>query len=127
MTGYYTSSTNSHYLTHTFIFKKLGELWSEWVKLFTPKSDQFQPHQKYNITNLAFYILLYSDDKWLYYQSSLTHSYFIDFSLNGWENVLFELASDRVSSSDEVRNGRIIIIFHLIELWKPKFFLLNLI
>ena len=43
--------------------------------------------------NLAFHA--YSDERWFYYQLSLLH--LIHFSLKGWENVLFELGSYRVT------------------------------
>ena len=39
--------------------------------------------------------IAYSDEKWLYYKFSLHHSY--NRFLNGWENTLFELRSERVN------------------------------
>ena len=37
----------------------------------------------------AWLFVAFSDERWWYYQFSLSHSYI--FSLKGWENVLFEL------------------------------------
>ena len=58
----------------------------------------WQPHQKYNITqygDLNWLFIPYSEKRSLYYKFSLPHSYI--FSLIGWENVLFELRSERVN------------------------------
>ena len=40
--------------------------------------------------------IAYSDERWLYYQFSLSHLYI--FSLKGWENVLFECRSERFTT-----------------------------
>ena len=90
--------------------------------------------------NLAF--IAYSDARWLYYQLSLPSV--IQFSLQGWDNAVFELESERVEPftfkftdskyipqtffkkrmlSEVVRIGSR-IIFHLSKLWKTKFFIL---
>ena len=45
-----------------------------------------------SVTNLAFHS--YTDERWLYYQFSLPHSY--NFSSEGRENELFELESKKV-------------------------------
>ena len=66
----------------------------------TPKSDQFQispaasPEILHHTVWRTWLFIAYSDERWLYYQFSLPHLYI--FSLRGWENVLFELRSERV-------------------------------
>ena len=67
---------------------------------YTPKSDQFQISPcsltgkiiSHIMKNLAF--IAYTAGRWLYYQFSLHHVCI--FSLEGWENVRFELGSESV-------------------------------
>ena len=67
---------------------------------FTPESDQCQnsPAASQEIWHHTVWrtwlFIAYSDEKWLYYKFSLPH--LCIFSLKGWENVLFELRSERV-------------------------------
>ena len=51
-----------------------------------------QPQQKYDITKYEELGFSYSDER-LYHQFSLLHLY--NFFLEGWENVDFELGSER--------------------------------
>ena len=56
-----------------------------------------QPHQKYNVKHYEDWLFIpYSDERWLYYQFSLpvTHTAL----LCGWDNILFELGSERVNA-----------------------------
>ena len=68
----------------------------------TPRVINFKfplhAHQKYNITQNGelWLFIAYSDERWLYYKFSLPH--LCIFSLKGWENVLFELKSERVKA-----------------------------
>ena len=68
---------------------------------FTPESDQCQssPAASQEILHHTVWrtwlFIAYSDEKWLYYKFSLHHSY-NRFS-KGWENILFELRSERVN------------------------------
>ena len=72
------------------------------INPFTPQNDQFQispaasPEILHHTVWRTWVFIAYSDERWLYYQFSLPH--FIHFSLEGWENVLFEVGSERVSS-----------------------------
>ena len=69
---------------------------------FTLESDQFQisPAAKPELSHHAVWrtwlFIAYSDERWLYHQFLLPHSYI--FSFKCWENVLFELGSERVRS-----------------------------
>ena len=68
---------------------------------FTPESDQCQnsPAASQEIwlhtVWRTWLFIAYSDEKWLYYKFSLHHSY--NRFLKGWENILFELRSERDS------------------------------
>ena len=70
---------------------------------FTPKSDQCQispaasPAILHHTVWRTSLFIAYSHEIWLYYQFWLHHLYI--FSLRGWENVLFELGSERVKVS----------------------------
>ena len=74
---------------------------------FTPKSDQVQnsPADRPEILHHTVWrtwlfipvFIAHSDERWLHYQF-LTNS-LIQLSLKGWDNVLFELRSERVRSS----------------------------
>ena len=67
----------------------------------TPESDQCQnsPAASQEIWHHTVWrtwlFIAYSDEKWLYYNFSLYHSY--NHFLKGWENTLFELRSERVN------------------------------
>ena len=71
------------------------------INPFTPESDQCQnsPAAWQEIWHHTVWrpwlFIAYSDEKWLYYNSSLHHSY--NRFLKGWENTLFELRSERVN------------------------------
>ena len=58
-----------------------------------------QPHQKYytHTVRRTWLFIAYSGERWLYYKFLLPHLYI--FSLRGWENVLFELRSERVNGN----------------------------
>ena len=74
------------------------------VNPFTPESDQCQnsPAASQEIWHHTVWrtwlFIAYSDEKWLYYELSLHHSY--NRFLKGWENTLFELRSERVNTFD---------------------------
>ena len=68
------------------------------VNPFTPKSDQFKISPAASPETWLF--IAYSDEKWLHYQI-LTAS-LIHFSIKGWENVLFDLGSERVKTGEGV-------------------------
>ena len=76
------------------------------VNPFTPESDQCQnsPAASQEIWHHTVWrtwlFIAYSDERWLYYQFSLHHSY--NRFLKGWENTLFELRSERVKVIDWV-------------------------
>ena len=67
---------------------------------FIPKSDQYQispatsPEILHHTVWRTWLFMAYSDARWLYYQLSLPSV--IQFSLQGWENAVFELGSERV-------------------------------
>ena len=67
---------------------------------FIPKSDQYQispaasPEILHHTVWRAWLSIAYSDARWLYYQLLLPSV--IQFSLQGWENAVFELGSERV-------------------------------
>ena len=67
-----------------------------------PKSDQYQispaasPEILHHTVWRIWLFIAYSDARWLYYQLSLPSV--IHFSLQGWENAVFELGSERVGS-----------------------------
>ena len=67
----------------------------------TPKSDQYQispaasPEILPRTVWRTWLFIAYSDARWLYYQLSLPSV--IKFSLQGWENAVFELGSERVN------------------------------
>ena len=67
---------------------------------FTPKSDQFRisPSASQEILHHTVWrtwlFIAYSDERWLYYQFSLPHLHVSP--QEGWENVIFELGSERV-------------------------------
>ena len=84
------STTTFHYLAYISLYP------------FTPKSDQYQvsPGASSEILHSTVWItwlfIAYSDERWLYLlilTTSLVH-----FSLKGWENVLFELGSEKVKN-----------------------------
>ena len=54
---------------------------------FTAASPEILHHTVWR----TWLFIVYSYERWLYYQFSLPHLYI--FSVNGWENVLFELGS----------------------------------
>ena len=66
---------------------------------FTPKSDQVQispaasPVILHHTVWRIWLFIAYSDEKWLYYQIRIAS--LIHFCIKGWENVLFELGSER--------------------------------
>ena len=85
-----------------------------YLNPFTPKSDQVQISPAASAVILhhtvwgIWLFIPYSDEKWLYYQiliASLIH-----FCIKGWENVLFELGSERVNWSK---------ICHIWRIWLP--------
>ena len=69
---------------------------------FTPESDQCQispapsPEILHHTVWRTWLFITYSNGRWLHYRISLPHSYI--FSLKCWENVLFELWTERVNS-----------------------------
>ena len=69
---------------------------------FIPKSDQYQispaasPEILHHTVWRTWLFIAYSDARWLYYQLSLPSV--IQFSLQGWENAVFELGSERVNA-----------------------------
>ena len=71
---------------------------------FIPKSDQYQispaasPEILHHTVWRTWPFLAYSGARWLYYQLSLPSV--IQFSLQGWENAVFELGSERVKYDD---------------------------
>ena len=75
--------------------------WTAHLNPFTPESDQCQisPAASQEIWHHTVWrtwlFIAYSDEKWSYYKFSLRHSY--NRFLKGWENVLFELGSERVN------------------------------
>ena len=83
---------------------------------FSPKSDQFEisptasPEILQYITQyeeLAFHKLIQMKDDYATNSHYLTHS----FPLKGWENVLFELGSERVRREEKSsRNNRVTVI-----------------
>ena len=79
---------------------------------FSSKSDQFQnspaalPQILHHTVWRAWLFIAYSDERWLYYQFSVHHVYIL--SLEGWENVLFELRSERVKT-DASADGRLTV------------------
>ena len=70
---------------------------------FIPKSDQYQispaasPQILHHTVGRTWLFIACSDARWLYYQLSLTSV--TQFSLQGWENAVFELGSGRVKSA----------------------------
>ena len=72
---------------------------------FTPESDQCQNSPAasqeiwHHTVRRTWLFIAYSDERWLYYQFSLHHSY--NRFLKGWENTLFELRSERVKRLGE--------------------------
>ena len=100
-------TTNLHYRTYTFLFNP-----------FTPKSDQLkcplQPHQKYNYIpqyeELGFSSLTQKENDyttnshyitWTFLLKGTGRMRFLNLGVKGskgWENVLFELRSERVQS-----------------------------
>ena len=73
------------------------------INPFTPKSDQCQispaasPETLRHTVWRTWLFIAYSGERWLYYKYLLPHLYI--FSLRGWENVLFELRSERVNTA----------------------------
>ena len=73
------------------------------INPFTPESDQCQisppapPEILHHTVRRTWLFIAYSDERWLQYNFSLP--YLCIFSLGGWENVLFELRSERVKTS----------------------------
>ena len=72
-----------------------GCLWfeSDQCQISSSASPQILCH---TVRRTWLYIA-YSDEKWLYCKLLLSHSYIFPFK--GWENVLFELRSERVTLS----------------------------
>ena len=77
-----------------------------------PKSDQFQfsptasPEISHHTVWRTWLFIAYPDERWIYYQSSLPHLH-ISFQ-RWWDNVLFELRSERVTvdfKPGELRNA----------------------
>ena len=70
---------------------------------FIPKSDQYQispaasPEILHHTVWRTWLFIAYSDARWLYYQLSLPSV--IQFSLQGWENAVFELGSESTGQS----------------------------
>ena len=80
--------------------------WGEFNP-WNPKSNQFQislgasPEIQYNITVWRTWLFTaYSDERWLYYTNS--HYLIYPFLFRRFENVLFELGSERVKSKRSV-------------------------
>ena len=73
------------------------------INPFTPESDQCQisppapPEILHHTVRRTWLFIAYSDERRLQYNFSLP--YLCIFSLGGWENVLFELRSERVKTS----------------------------
>ena len=90
-----------------------------------PKSDQVQispvasPVILHHTVWRTWLFIAYSDWKMILVPVLTTS--LIHFSWKGWENVLFELGSERVK---KVVNWYKWIIFHLSKLWKAMFFVL---
>ena len=67
---------------------------------FIPKGDKYQispaasPEILHHTVWRTWLFIAYSDARWLYYQLSLPS--LIQFSLQGWENAVFELGRERV-------------------------------
>ena len=78
-----------------------------FVNPFTPESDQCQisppapPEILHHTVRRTWLFIAYSDERWFWYKFSLP--YLCIFSLERWENVLFELRSERVNHES---NGR---------------------
>ena len=78
---------------------------------FTPNGDQFQispsasPEILHHIVWRIWLFIAYSDERWSCYQFSLPHLYIS--LLKGWENVLFELWSERVKSPARVSSRQL--------------------
>ena len=94
------------------------------INPLTPKSDQYQisPGDSAGILHhtvgRTWLFIAYSDEKRLYYQILIAS--FVDFSIKGWENVLFELGSERVKSSPSLQSRR--ISGHALESRPPSWF-----
>ena len=101
---------------HGHVIVPAVDVWSRWLtgfwlaairvcgrfNLFTSKSDQFQispaasPEILHHTVWRTWLCIAYSDgsdERWLY---SILRTSFIHLSFKGWENVLFELGSERV-------------------------------
>ena len=88
--------------------------WSEFLwrsndfNPFNPESDQCQispaasPEILRHTVWRTWLFIAYSGERWLYYKFLLPHLYI--FSLRGWENVLFELRSERVKKPALIHN-----------------------
>ena len=74
--------------------------YGKYFKAFTPRSDQFQisltasPEILHHTVWRTWIFVAYSDERWLCYQFLLRHLYI--YSLKCWENVHFELGSERL-------------------------------
>ena len=92
-------TTNSHYLTYTLPFST-----------FTPKSDQDQispaasPVILHHAVWRTWLFIAYSDWKMILVPVLTTS--LIHFSWKGWENVLFELGSERVKLNNKNHTTR---------------------
>ena len=73
----------------------------EELNPFTPKSDQYQispaasPEMLHGTVWRTWLFKAYTDERWLYYRFSLPRLYIV--SVKGWESIIFELGSERVS------------------------------
>ena len=80
-------------------------IWEVVVRInsFASKSDQLQnssaasPEILHHTVWRTWHFIAYSDERWLQYQFSLPHLYIS--LLEGWENVLFRLESERVNTA----------------------------
>ena len=72
------------------------------VNPFTPQSDQCQNSPAasqeiwHHTVRRTWLFIAYSDERWFHHLIKFSLSYVCIFSLEGWENVLFELRSERV-------------------------------
>ena len=86
------------------------------VNPFTPESDQCQNSPAasqeiwHHTVQRIWLFIAYSDEKWLYYEFSLHHSY--NCFLKGWENTLFELRSERVNTLSVWIDGQNKLFLH---------------
>ena len=80
------------------------------INPFTPKSDQSNsspaasPAILHNTVWRIWLFIACSDERWLYYQFSLSHAYICLWE--GRENALFELGSERVKQVSQMTTGQ---------------------